>query len=92
MEESPPDRATLRPEDPAGPFRVTVPTDETPPKTEEGEKVRLETRVGVNVRVALFTDGPSMAVNVSASDVETSEVETVKVALLPFAGIDTVAG
>ena len=48
--------------------------------------------MGVKVSVALCVDGPSVAVNVSGEVAETSDVVTVKVALVKFAPIDTEAG
>ncbi len=71
---------------------MTVPVDETPPKTELGEKVRLVTAVASKVKEPLAEDGPMVAVRFSTSFAVTIVVVTVNVALDAPEAIDTVAG
>ena len=83
---------TTAPEDPATLVSVIVPVLDEPPTTDVGEKLRLDSVAAVTVSELLADDGPRLAVNASVTFVETTEEETVKVALAAPAAMDTVAG
>lgn len=83
---------TCRPPVGAAALSVTVPVEDAPPTTEEGENASLEGAMGWTVSVADFVDEPKVAVIDSASVLETALVVTRKVAEAAFAATVTLAG
>ena len=83
---------TTDPEDPAGPFRVTVPVDVFPPTTEVGFKVRPERVAALIVSVAVFEAPANVAEIVDEVFELTAVVDTVNVAVELPAGTVTDAG
>lgn len=89
---SPPVRVTVAPDGPAGPDKVTLPIEETPPTIDAGEKVKLATGVGFRVKVAVALELPDAAVRVSTVNaVRADEVIAKLAAVAPLATV-TVAG
>jgi hypothetical protein len=74
------------------PFRVTVPLDGCPPRTEVGEIVTIASSAGVTVRVAACFETPSLAVTVTGVEVETGVVLIEKLADVVPDDTVTVAG
>ena len=66
----------------AVPFNFTVPVEFKPPRTAEGEKLRLTWVAGITVRVACNRTPDELAEIVTAVDVLTPTVETWKFAEL----------
>jgi hypothetical protein len=83
---------TVTPPVPAGPVKVTVPVEDTPPVTDGGETESAETVFGSTVSVAVKLTPTLEAVNVTSVLAETEFVVIVTVALDAPAGIVTVAG
>ncbi len=69
-----------------------VPVDETPPKTDVGEKAKLEMVGAVMVKLALLTDAPMVAFNVSTVLAVTGAVVILKATDFVFAGTVTEVG
>ena len=76
----------------ATPFSVTVPVVGVPPVTEFGLKLIEDNPTGTIVKVAVWVVDPSVAVIVAKVVVVTGEAETVKVAPLWPAPIETAVG
>lgn len=81
------DRLTCNPPVGAAPFRVTVPVDETPPVTVDGDTLTLEGVTGLIVSVAFADSSPWLAETVDAVMVTevawvTAVVDTVNVAVV----------
>jgi hypothetical protein len=83
---------TTAPPAAAGELKVTVPVEEIPPTTEVGFRETEETPAGVTDNPAVWLDPLKAAVNVTEVVTPTAVVVAVKVALLEFAGIVTLAG
>jgi len=80
------------PPEAAGPFNVTVPVDEVPPMTVEGESVSVESEAALIVNVAV-TDAPlSVAVIVAFVVAATGDVVTLNVAVVAPAATVTEIG
>ena len=73
-------------------FRVTVPVALDPPRTEVGDKVRLCSKRGVIVSVAVGDEPLKEAVTVAVAVVGTIPVVTVKVAVVLPEDTTTLAG
>jgi len=85
-------KATTVPPVGAGPFSVTVPVEDVPPRTEVGFTVRPAGTGAVTLSVAIAELPPSVAVTVAAKVELTEDVEIVKVAVVDPAATVTVAG
>lgn len=85
-------RVTTDPDDPAGPFRVTVPVDVFPPTTEVGFSVKPERVAALIVSVAVFEAPANVAEIVDEVFELTAVVVTVNVAVELPAGTVTDAG
>ena len=77
---------------PAGPERVTVPVEESPPRSSVGESEMLAREGGVIVSTVENDAVPSFAVSVALVDAETATVATVNVAEVAPAATVTEAG
>lgn len=66
----------------AGPLSVTVPVEEAPPRTVEGESDKLVGVGGVIVRVALADEVLADAVITAETEDDTARVDMVKVAVV----------
>ena len=86
------DNVTSAPPGPAAPFKLTVPVEDVPPRTDVGETVRALTVGGVMVRVDDCVDEPRLAVITAVVDADTAVVFTRKVAEVDPAATETVAG
>jgi hypothetical protein len=73
------ERLTTVPPGPAGPVRVTVPVEGTPPRTNAGESVRLLRVAGVIVNVAVWVAPLTVPAIIAVTLPETAVVATVKV-------------
>ncbi len=76
----------------AGPLRMTVPTEGSPPASVDGFRVKLVREGGLIVRTAVVTKPPWMAVMVAGVGPATGVVVMVKVVVVAPAGIVTVLG
>ena len=74
------DKITMAPFGPAGAFKVTIPTDEFPPLTVDGFKVKPTTEIGETVSVAVCVVPFKVAVIVACVTEVTPAVLTTKVA------------
>ena len=83
---------TTIPPEPAGPVKVTVPVEDTPPMTVLGATEMLAIVGGLMVSVAVLVTPPAVAVMVAVVTTETVVVLIVKVAEVAPAAIVTVAG
>ena len=83
---------TTAPPDGAGPLRITVPVEAVPPRTEVGFNEPEDRAGAFTVRLAVQAFGPYVADTVTDVFVPTGTVVTLKVALVAFAGIVTLAG
>jgi len=85
-------RATVMPPVPAAPLKVTVPIVETPPRTEESERLIPVSVAALIVNGAELVLDPCVAVIFAVTVLETPSVATVKVFDFDPAGTVTVAG
>lgn len=86
------DRLTTTPPDVAGPFRVTVPVEFSPPVTPGGFRPRPISASWAILRVAVFVVEPSVAEIVAVIGLVTEFVVTVKVPVDEPAATVTLAG
>lgn len=85
-------RVTTMPAAAAGPLRVTVPVEASPPVTAEGLNVMEATTGGKMPRVAVWLTAPAAAVTVAVVFAATIDVVTVNVPLVAPAATVTLAG
>jgi hypothetical protein len=85
-------RLTTAPPVGAGPSRVTVPVEDTPPTTEVGDRPTEERPAGVTVKVAVLLTLLKVAVMVTGVFEATGSVVAVKVAVVAPAATVTDAG
>jgi hypothetical protein len=85
-------RATLKPIEGAGPFRVTVPVLDCPAETVEGFRVTVARVAGLTVSEAIAEVPKPVAVIVALVALETADVVMLKVAEVAPDGTVTVAG
>jgi len=71
---------TVMPPVPAGPVKVTLPTEEPPPRTVLGATVTVDRLGGNTVKDAVWVELPTAAVNVAVDTADTAVVRTTKVA------------
>ena len=83
---------TVNPPVGAGPFKVTVPADGTPPATLVGFRLKEDIPWVFTLRVAVSTTGPSVPVIVTATEVLTGTVVIAKVAVVAPAATVTLPG
>jgi hypothetical protein len=76
----------------AGPFSVTVPVDELPPRTDVGRSLTELRFAAVTVKVAVFVIVPYVAEIATDVLAATGAVVTLNVALVAFGAIVTLAG
>ena len=74
------ERSMLIPSEGTGPFKVTVPVEETPAGTLVGESFKPNSEGGVTVMSTSFETSPKLAVIVATSLESTGVVFTVNVA------------
>jgi hypothetical protein len=83
---------TVKPAGGAGPLRINVPTDEAPPVTEFGLKLKDMITGGFTVSMPVMLLAPSVAVTVTIFAVGTPTVVAVNVCEVLPPAIDTLAG
>jgi len=83
---------TTDPPGPAAPVSVTVPVELAPPRTEVGLSDKLVIAAGVIVRVALWLAPFSVPLIAAGVELDTADVEIVKVVVVLPAGTVTEAG
>ena len=76
----------------AAPLRVTVPTDKSPPVTDVGERVSVESVSGRTLKLVDLDVPLRLAVTTANTLLDEAVVLTMNVAVVAPAGIDTNAG